>query len=155
MYLILKVIHVSAVVVFLGNITTGIFWKTIADASNNFEIMKHSVRGITRSDRVFTVPALAVLIAAGIATAVIGHIPILHTGWILWSLILLAVSGLAFIPVSRLQLQLFEVLDRQPPDMSLYRKLSDRWAVWGAIALVMPAAAFVLMILKPVLPALR
>jgi uncharacterized membrane protein len=126
MYLILKVIHVGAVVVFLGNITTGIFWKTIADASNNIEIMKHSVRGITRSDRVFTVPALVVLIAAGIATAVVGNVPILHTGWILWSLILLSVSGFAFIPVSRLQVQLFKVLDRQPPDMSLYRKLSDR-----------------------------
>jgi len=154
-YLILKVIHVGAVVLFLGNITTGIFWKTIADVSNNIEIMKHSVRGITRSDRVFTVPALVVLIAAGIATAVVGNIPILHTGWILWSLILLSMSGLAFIPVSRLQVQLFDVLDRQPPDMSLYRRLSDRWAVWGAIALLTPAAAFVLMILKPALPAFR
>ncbi len=149
MYLILKVIHVGAVVVFLGNITRVFFGRR----SRMLPTTSRSWRGITRSDRVFTVPALAVLIGAGIATAVVGNIPILHTAGFWWSLILLSVSGLAFIPVSRLQVQLFEVLDRQPPDMSLYRKLSDRWALWGAIALLTPAAAFVLMILKPALPA--
>lgn len=35
MYHILKLIHVAAVIIFLGNIITGLFWKAHADRTKD------------------------------------------------------------------------------------------------------------------------
>jgi uncharacterized membrane protein len=155
MYVILKVVHVMAVVVFLGNIIVGMFWKLIADGTKNASIMRHTIAGIIRSDRIFTIPAVIVLLLAGIATAIVGHIPFLSTGWLLWSIILFIISGLAFGRVARLQAQLLKVLQRGGDsfDRQLYEGLSRRWDLWGILATVTPLAALVLMIAKPALPA--
>jgi hypothetical protein len=39
-------------------------------------------------------------------------------------------------------------------DWPAYRALSHRWEVWGAVALIAPAAAAVLMVMKPAVPGL-
>ncbi len=157
MYLVLKLIHVLAVIVFVGNITVGIFWKEIADRTRDPRVMAHTVTGIIGADRVFTIPAIIVILIAGISTAEVGHFPILGTGWILWAIVLFIISGLAFIPLSRAQRQLRDVASAGVGSGSLdwtnYDRLSQQWNVWGAIALITPLLAVALMVLKPSLPA--
>jgi len=46
MYLALKLLHVLGVIVFLGNIITGIFWKAHADKSRDPRLIAHALDGI-------------------------------------------------------------------------------------------------------------
>ena len=157
MFLWLKLIHIIAVIVFLGNISIGIFWKTVADRSGDPRIMAHTVRSIILADRLLTIPAIVLIVVAGVATALAEQIPILATGWILWAIILFVISGLAFVPVARSQRELAAVADEGAKSGVLnkkrYESLSATWNLWGMIALLAPLGAVALMVLKPILPA--
>lgn len=161
MYLLLKAVHVVAVVMFLGNIATGVFWKAHADRTRDPRLIAHAMDGIIRSDRLFTGPGAVLIVAAGIGTAVAGRLPILGTGWILWSIVLFTIAGIAFgLRLAPLQRQLRSVAHEgavqhgRPMDWARYERLSRAWALWGALALLTPFAALLLMVLKPVLPGL-
>lgn len=157
-YLVLKVVHIVSVVMFLGNITTGIFWKEHADRTRDAKAIAHALDGIIRSDRMFTIPGVLGIVFAGVGTAMVGHLPILGTGWIFWSLVLFSISGLTFgiwvAPLQRKMLALMRAGAAGTPDWAAYQSLSRTWAFWGAVALLAPAAALVLMVLKPALPGL-
>lgn len=156
MYLAVKAIHVFAVVMFLGNITVGLFWKRYGDRTGNAAIMAHTVRGIILADRSITVPSIVVIVVAGIGAAEAAGIPILGTGWIVWSLGLFILSGIAFMPLSRVQRALYLVATtglQSQDEKTRYDALSRQWDIWGSIALVLPIVALILMVLKPTLPA--
>ena len=154
LYLWLKLLHVAAVVVFLGNITTGLFWHAHAARTRDPRLLAHAVDGIIRSDRLFTIPGVVVIIVSGMVAAVIGGLPILRTPWILWSLVLFGVSGLVFVlRVAPLQVQLRALAqagaEHGALDWGRYQRLARTWEMWGAVALLTPLAALVLMVLKP------
>src|SRR6185436_16677575 len=110
LYLALKVLHILAVILFLGNIITGLFWKAHADRSRNPEVIAHTLEGIIRSDRLITIPSVIAIGVAGIIAAIVGKLPILGTGWIFWSTVLFALSGLAFsLQVAPLQVKLADL----------------------------------------------
>ena len=157
MYLGLKFIHVLAVIIFIGNISVGILWRTIGDGIRDPRIIAHTMKGILLADKLFTIPAIVVLLLAGFATAGIGHLPILGTGWILWSLILFIVSGVAFGPVARSQRQMLAVaqaaLTSGVMNWDDYARYARVWTVAGTIALVLPLIAVAFMVIKPALPA--
>jgi uncharacterized membrane protein len=158
-YLVWKLIHVLGVVLFVGNIITGILWKVLADRTRNPALIAHACAGLTRSDRVFTMPGVMLLTVAGIAAAISGNFPILGTGWILWSIVLLTISGLAFmLRVAPLQRRMHALAAAGTGDGQLdwiaYEAATRSWNVWGVIALSTPLAALALMILKPALPGL-
>ena len=146
----------QAVVVFLGNIIVGAFWKAFADRTGNAAVMAHTIDGIVRADRIFTIPAVIVLFLAGMAAAGVGHYSILGTGWILWGLGLFALSGVAFGPIARAQRELLKVAQtglQTPEQRQQYEAVSRQWNIYGTIATLAPLAALVIMVLKPNLPA--
>jgi uncharacterized membrane protein len=154
LYLWLKLLHVAAVVIFLGNIITGLFWHAHAARTRDPRLLAHAIDGIIRSDRLFTIPGVVAIIVSGVVTAYIGGLPILRTPWILWSLVLFAVSGLVFVMrVAPLQVQLRALAqagaEQGALDWGRYRRLARTWELWGAVALLTPLAALVLMVLKP------
>jgi uncharacterized membrane protein len=153
MYLVLKLLHVSAVVMFLGNIITGLFWHRHAARTRDPRLLHHAMDGILRSDRWFTNPAAATIAITGVATAMAGHLPILRTHWIAGGLALFILSGLVFVTrVTPLQKQLRDLARTGVVgtfDHPRYEALARKWELWGAVALLLPLAAFVLMILKP------
>ena len=151
MYLVLKLVHLIGVVLFLGNITAGVFWKYFADRSRSMAVMAHTIDSIIVADRVFTIPGIVILLAGGFGTAFVGGIPILSTGWLLWGLIAFILSGLAFGPLSRTQRALS--VAAHTGNLDEYERLSSSWNLWGTIALAFPVIAFGIMILKPNLPA--
>jgi len=160
LYLGFKLLHVIAVILFLGNIITGLFWKAHADRSRDPKIIHSAIDGIIRSDRLFTIPAIYVILIGGFGAAIAGRYPILGTGWIFWSIVLFSISGIAFgSQVAPLQIKL-RALTRAGAeagqlDWTAYGALSRRWEMWGIIALATPAIATALMVLKPALPTLR
>lgn len=151
MYHVYKLIHLVAVILFLGNIITGLFWKAHADKSRNVRIIAHTMAGIIRSDRWFTIPGVIVITAAGFAGAIQGGLPLLRTGWILWSLVAFTLSGIAFAwKVAPLQRELVTMASNETSfDWTLYRARSLQWELWGAFATITPMIAVVLMVLKP------
>ncbi|HEY2980098.1 MAG TPA: DUF2269 family protein [Anaerolineales bacterium] len=159
LYLALKVLHILAVVLFLGNIITGLFWKAHADRSSNPEVIAHTFEGIIRSDRLITIPSVIAIGVAGVIAAIIGKLPILGTGWIFWSIVLFAVSGLVFsMRVAPLQAKLAELSRADGPkgkfNWARYHALSREWELWGLFAILTPLAAVVLMVFKPAIPGL-
>lgn len=154
MYAFLKVLHIASVVVFLGNITTGLFWHAHAARTRDPGLLYHTMDGIIRSDRVFTGPGVLGTVVFGVALSVQGGFPMLRTGWIVWTLILFSISGLIFMfRVAPLQRQLRACAKAGAGsgefDYDRYRALARRWEMWGAAALLTPAGGLVLMVLKP------
>lgn len=154
MYLALKLLHVAAVILFLGNITTGLFWKAHGDRSGDARIMAHTLDGIIRSDRLFTIPGVLAITAAGIAAALEGDLPILGTGWIWQSIVLFSLSGMAFVwRIAPLQVRLRalarEGAERGGLDEAQYRRVSRAWELWGLVGVLAPVGALALMVLKP------
>jgi len=153
LYLALKSLHVVSVVLFLGNIITGVFWKVHGDLSGELRVREQAMLGLIRSDRFFTVPGVLLIIATGVALALIANLPLLSTFWIGWSLVLFGVSGLAFaFRVGPLQKKL---LANTRAGLSgtwneaEYQALSKSWGVWGTVATAAPLIAVFLMVMKP------
>ncbi|HEY9515258.1 MAG TPA: DUF2269 family protein [Gemmatimonadaceae bacterium] len=153
-YLVMKTIHVLAVVLFLGNIMIGAFWKIHGDRSGDPRIIAHTLAGIIRADRWFTMPGVVLLIIAGFGGAGMGRISIGGSAWIVWSIVLLAVSAVAFmarlVPLQRRMLALArDASGADGFDRATYAALSRSWTVWGIIATLAPVVAVVLMVFKP------
>lgn len=153
LYNYLKLFHILAVVIFLGNIITGIFWMRIAVHSKDPKIINHTMNGIIKSDRIFTFPGIIFIVTAGLFAAIRGHFPILRSGWILWSLILFTLSGIFYMwKVGPLQKKIS--LYTSPPGTAqgfndaVFNSMYQQWEAWGIAALVTPLGALVMMVLK-------
>lgn len=147
--LIMKLIHVAAVVVFLGTIVLGIYWKALGDRTRDPKIIAHTLEGIIGADRRLTMPSATLLFIFGFGAQGMGHYPIMLP-WILWSIILFVISTIAFMGfVSPTQKRMLALARSGNLDWKQYDALSAKWRLWGTIALVTPIIAFVLMIVKP------
>jgi uncharacterized membrane protein len=152
-YFILKALHIVSVVLFLGNIITGVFWKMHADRTGNLNARAQALDGLIQSDRVFTMPGVILIVITGVLLAMTMHLPILGTKWILWALILFGVSGVAFsVFVGPLQKKLLANVRAGLSgtwNETEYHALSRAWVLWGMVATVAPLVALFLMVLKP------
>ncbi|MBI5856465.1 MAG: DUF2269 family protein [Sphingobacteriales bacterium] len=151
-YLFLKLIHIIAVIVFLGNIFTGLFWMRQADKTNNLSVISFTMKNIIKSDRWFTVPGVIVITAGGISSALYAGIPLLRTGWIFWPIVLFTLSGIVFswklVPLQKRIYQFTANADITNFKWAAYRTMLVKWEAWGLAALLAPVAALVMMILK-------
>lgn len=156
-YLSWKLVHILAVILFIGSITTGFFWAAHAVRSNDFRAMANTFEGIIRADRLFSTPAVLTLVASGLLATWVGGYPIFGTGWILWGIILLVIAGAAFgMRVAPLQRELVRLARDAANDAAAQTAFRERyrsWQVWGSIATLAPLLAVVVMVLKPNLPA--
>ncbi len=154
MYLWLKLVHVLAVVMFLGNIVTGVFWHRHAMRTRDARLIAHAMDGVIRSDRLFTLPGVFLIIASGVFAAIQGGFPLFRTGWILWTLVLFGISGMVFgMKLAPLQRQMRKHAQAGAAsgafDFVGYHRLSKEWDLWGAVATGTPLLGLALMVLKP------
>jgi uncharacterized membrane protein len=158
LYLLLKLVHVLGAIMFVGNITVGILWKSRADSTHDPRIIAQTISTIMAADRVFTIPGAIFILIGGFGAAGVGHINVLTTGWMLWGLGLFIIAGVCFGPVARAQRALHAVaqagVNSGTMDWARYQQISGQWNIFGTIATVAPILAVVVMVLKPVLPAL-
>jgi uncharacterized membrane protein len=152
-YLILKAVHLLAVVAFLGNIVTGLYWMRFARKTNDTGLVRYTVNGIIASDRIFTIPGVIIITAGGFMAALYGRTPLLGTGWIFWPIILFSLSGLFFVfKVAPLQGKMKKYLAAIPGNreqvLTGFDALMKQWEFWGFLALITPVISFFMMILK-------
>ena len=150
-YLYIKLVHVLFVIIFLGNITIGLFWKMFAEKTKDPDKIAFAFKGIIKADRYFTVPGVIGITLFGFGAALHGGLPLLRTGWILWSIILFTISGIAFMAkLVPLQKKLAALAsDKEKFNWDEYHKLSKQWDLWGYVALLTPWIAVILMVIKP------
>lgn len=157
-YLILKLLHIASVVVFLGNIVTGLFWAAHASRTRDFSIIAWTFEGIIRSDRFFTTPGVIGILASGIAAAILADLPLLGTGWIFWPIVLFSIAGAIFgmriAPLQRRLAGLARGAVSTEQTWQEYAELYRKWEIWGLIAVATPTIALVIMVLKPSIPGL-
>ena len=133
-----KLIHIIGVVLFLGNITTGLYWAWLAHRQAEFAVIGATFRGIIKSDRWFTMPGVYLILIGGVGAAISGSIPMLRTGWVLWPIILFAASGFFFAafvaPLQKRIEQFVTTTPRSGSSWNEYLGLYRRWEIWGFAA---------------------
>jgi uncharacterized membrane protein len=130
-------------------------WKLDADRTGDPAIMAHVLKGVVFGDRWITLPSAVILVSSGVLMAIIGRLPLLHVGWIWQSLLLFTLSGALYVfPIGPDQRRLQALAqaangDAANMDWDTYTRLSRRWLSMGTLAILAPAAAVALMVLKP------
>ena len=150
-YEIWKLFHVLAAIIFLGNITIGIFWKIQADKSMDRQRIADAFKNIILADKIFTMPSVVILFVFGMGAAMQGGYSLIETPWIFGGIIMLAISAFAFmsklVPIQKQILTL--VKDEKKYTQDEYLRLSRRWNTWGTITIIAPYIAVILMVVKP------
>src|SRR6187455_2146369 len=114
LYDLLKVLHLFSVILFLGNVITGLFWMQWAVKSRNVNIVHHTIKGIIRSDLIFTLPSATILSITGLMMAMNRQIPVFHSSWVFYSIILFLISGIVYaVKVVPLQLHLRKITGKE------------------------------------------
>jgi uncharacterized membrane protein len=150
-YNIWKLLHVLSAIIFVGNITIGIFWKMQADKSKDRLKIAETFKNIIKADKIFTMPSVTALILFGIGTAMQGNYSLIDTSWIFWSIIMIIISAYVFMSkIVPIQKKIY-ALASNPEKFSWddYSVLSKKWNLWGSIATVTPYIAVILMVIKP------
>ena len=152
-YLTLKFLHLTSVALLLGNIATGIFWTSHPHRTGDTRIVAHTLEGIERSVRIFTLPSTVFILLFGFATAGIGDLGAPDS---LDRVVVPRFLSLRrFVPVASgpLQRRMLSALQAPPSsggfDWSAYRALSRQRERWIVISLLASAAATAIMVLKP------
>ena len=148
-YALYKLVHLTAVLLFLGNVSLGLFWVAHAQRSGDARLIAHAMDGVIRADRWFTWPGVAFLVIGGLAAAISGKLPLLRTGWIATSIALLSISGLVFaVSLAPLQRKIVLYASASTPDPAQLTALLHRWHAVGWLSLAPLWLAVAAMVLK-------
>jgi uncharacterized membrane protein len=152
LYLPLKWLHVvSSTVLFGTGLGTAFhFWYTMRTGS--VAAIAASARVTVLSDFVFTLPAVIVQPASGVALALAAGHPLAST-WIVASAVLYLVAGACWVPVVFIQLRLRDIASRceaaGTPLDATFRRLARAWFLLGWPAFIALVVVFWLMIARP------
>ncbi|ALG68922.1 DUF2269 family protein [Beggiatoa leptomitoformis] len=154
LYLFFKSLHILGIILFLGNIIITGWWKTMADRTRHPAIIAFAQRQVTLTDYIFTAGGATFLFIAGLGTAMVGSLELMHIKWLLWGNILFLLSGLIWlfilIPIQIKQARMAKqfAVDGIIPDT--YWKLGRFWLIFGTIATLLPLLNLYWMVFKPV-----
>ena len=151
-YLIWKFLHITGVVMLMGNITVTAIWKFFADRDGRLPVLAFAQKLITYTDWSMTVWGVVLLMVGGYGLAIAGNFPLLE-GWLLWSQLCFAASGLIWmgliVPIQIRSSRLARNFTDGQPVPSQYKALSQRWIAWGLVSTVPLVSALWLMIARP------
>jgi uncharacterized membrane protein len=152
LYQVLKFVHVTGVVLLLGNVTITAFWKVMADRSGDTTMMAHAARNVIIADYIFTLAGIALILIGGYGMAYHASLDIVRRDWLGYSQVLFLVSGVLWIGVLiPLQIKLSRLaksIAEDPDARRDFARMSRTWLVWGIIATIPLVAATYVMIVK-------
>ena len=150
-YEIAKFLHITGVVMLMGNITVTAIWKYFADRTDNTEVLGFAQKLVTYTDWSMTVWGVLLLMGGGYAMVYLVNWPLTQY-WLLWSQILFVVAGLIWlfilVPIQIKQARLAKTFSGLDVGEE-YRRLSRHWLIWGLISTVPLVMATWFMIAKP------
>lgn len=148
--LLLKFLHVSAAVIFLGDIVVTAVWKWLADEGGEPAVMAFAQRLVVWTDNKLLIPSIMVLAASGYANAYLMGISVWGSFPYAAAQILFFLSGvvwkLVLQPVQRRQLELSQHFRAGGPVPPEYAELTRRWLRFGLLAIALPFGALFFMV---------
>jgi uncharacterized membrane protein len=152
-YSLLKSIHILGVILLMGNIIVTAWWKVMADSTKNPSVIAFAQRQVTLTDFVFTAPGALLAVMAGDGMAY-GFMPnSWNIQWLTWGRGLFIASGIIWltvlIPTQIKQARMAQSFANTQAIPDEYWRLSKRWQIFGAIAVLLPMANIYWMVFKP------
>lgn len=151
-----RLFHVLAVVLFLGNLATSLFWAARASRTRDPAVVAYTFGSIRHADLWFTLPGALGIVIGGVAAALRMELPIFGTGWVIWAIGLLGMSLVVLVTVrAGLQRDLQELVGSGSGDEVPWKEfdlLYRYWRSWTLIAIAGPLGAVLLMTYRPPLP---
>ena len=152
-YEILKFVHITGVVMLMGNITVTAIWKFYADRDGRAQVLGFAQKLVTYTDWSMTVWGAALTMIGGYGMAVIGGFD-LRDGWLLWSQLLFGLAGAIWlgiiVPIQRRQARMARDFADGGDVPDAYRRQSRRWLAWGLLSTVPLLGATWLMVVRPI-----
>jgi uncharacterized membrane protein len=145
-------LHIVGVVLFLGNILVTAVWKLLADRTRDPAVVAYAQRLVLITDIAFTATGVVLILVSGQVMAedfggVFGP-TWLTLGWsffiasgVIWLTVL--------IPIQLRQWRLSRGFRSDGEISDRYWRLSTLWAIFGALATVLPFVNVYLMVFKP------
>lgn len=153
LYDLMKFLHITGVVMLMGNITATAIWKFFADRTGDPRIIAFAQKLVTYTDWSLTFWGIVLTMGGGYGALWAAGMGPLDAGWLIWSQVLFVVAGLIWlgllVPIQIRQARaakLFADSNTIPP---AYRRDSRRWILWGLVSTVPLVAALWLMVAKP------
>lgn len=146
-----KLLHITGVVLFLGNIIVTGLWMYLADRTQDQQITHFAAKITNWMDVFFTGPGVILVLVNGLWLSTNwGTIPFvfLNIGWLFIALILFFISGVIWFYLIYLQ-ECFIQATAENSYQNEFKPLIIRWYIWGAIAVLLPLISMTLMIIKP------
>ena len=151
-YALLKFVHITGVVMLMGNITVTAIWKYFADRDGRPAVLAFAQKLITYTDWSMTVWGVILTMVGGYGLAIMGQFPLLQ-GWLLWAQICFVAAGLIWlgliVPVQVRSARLARQFAEGGPVPAAYHALSRRWIGWGLVSTIPLLAALWLMVAQP------
>jgi uncharacterized membrane protein len=151
-YALLKTLHVLGAILLVGNIIVTAWWKASADRTRDPRIIAFAQRQVTLTDLIFTLGGVLLLAGAGYAMLLQGPWS-LTVGWLSWGQTLFIATGVIWlavlVPVQLRQARLASAFAAGAPIPAQYWSLARLWMGFGALAVLLPLVAVVLMVFKP------
>ena len=150
-YLVWKFLHITGVVMLMGNITVTAIWKFFADRDGRGPVLQFAQKLITYTDWSMTVWGVILTMIGGYGLAFQGQFD-LASGWLLWAQLCFVAAGLIWmgliVPIQIKSARMARSFGDGPvPDA--YKALSKKWIFWGLISTVPLVTALWLMIARP------
>lgn len=156
--LLLKLVHIWAVILFVGNSALGPYRRRQARLSGNPQVIAGTYEIHTRSGPAVTIPWFAVTLATGLALAWTSDIPILSTGWVVLALVLSVAVALLFVArIAPLQRQataqaVLLASEGGRERQASFEQAARRLEPWSHFAHGLFVVILALMVFKPRLP---
>lgn len=150
-------VHVTSAILLLSTFTTA--WLAYARAlravrERDAAALAALFELLNAADRWLTPASSVLLIASGAYASKLSGLSITRTGWIIWSLIALGLSGIVFLARLRgLQSRLEREARHPATDWRTAGQLLASWAAWAGVGTTLVGGALGIMLLRPVLPA--
>lgn len=150
---LLLFLHLTGVVLLLGNSLTVAFWKIRADYSKDLQQTLQTAKNIMIADYVFTIPSIALILISGHLLAVNAGYSVLDLNWLGLSYGLFVLSGVIWLvvllPAQAKMIREGNISLHQGAVTKEFVRASRRWNMYGIVSTILLLAAMVLMVWKP------
>lgn len=148
LYTTLKALHILAAIVALGFNLSYPLWLFKGKQSDNHLLF--ALKGIKTMDDKFANPGYILSLITGLTLCYVGHLNILHSFWLIASLILFALAAGAGIALYSPNLKRqINVLQREGSGSAAYKRLDRKGSIIGGSIFLMAIIIIFLMVTKP------
>lgn len=152
-YEVAKFLHITGIVMLMGNITATAIWKFFADRTGDARIIAFAQKLVTYTDWSLTFWGIVLTIAGGYGAVWAAGLDLVDTGWLFWSQLLFVAAGVIWlgllVPIQIRQARVARGFADGGDIPAGYRRDSRNWIIWGLVATVPLVAATWLMVAKP------